>query len=234
MIKIGHNPGYWFDGHSFYADRAGAPINDEQRAAIRLDLCRRSFNMARWAGESTSAGLTVSVGAHSLTVAYLAGWLMSTTSPSWDIASAEIFGAVHDLGEMLGLGDVASPFLRRMPELDLACRQHQAAAAGLYGLQDASAEVANFVGIADRLSAVIERRLVFVDHTGDCEDPEARSRYMRMQSTRGGKIACICAVDLLTRRRIPEVLDDVIRGNVSMSSIVSGARVRAGHALGDR
>ena len=231
MIKIGHNPGYWFDGSIFTADRDGAPISDGQRAAIRLDLCRRSFNMARWAGESTSAGLTVSVGAHSLTVAYLAG--ISTTSSGSNI-SAEIFGAVHDLGETTGLGDVASPFRRRMQELDLACRQHQAAAAGLYGLREAPVEVTVAVALADALSGVIERRLVFGDHSGDCESPAARDRYRWMKSTKSGQIALICAVDLLTRRRIPEVLDDVIRGKVSMSSIVSGARVRAGHALGDR
>lgn len=177
-IKLGVRPGAWFDGHTF-STKDGRPLDEHTLDEVALDLCRRLFKMARWQGEANEHGACVSVGDHSI----LAGRLARIIAKARDLSdeTAELayrLGVTHDLGEVLGLGDPASPFLRELPETNARSKQHQAAAMTLFNIGDDHSAwgveaASQVVKDADALAALYERRLFFADHTGDCESPRA-------------------------------------------------------------
>lgn len=182
MIKITDgSAGWWFDDHHFYSlDRSPLDYESESAEDLRRLLCARTFNLPRWAGEEGRFG-PVSVGFHSLLVSHLAGRLAEARDLSSDcVRLAKSYGAAHDLGERLGLGDIVSPILRKHPEIKALNVRHQHAVEDLftpwlptptadnYEMRIAAAQV---VHDADHLAAAIERRHLFDDDSGDCEAP---------------------------------------------------------------
>lgn len=182
MIKIAQgSDGWWFDGDHFYTDRDGTPLDYASDSAeqLRRLIVRRTFNLYRWDGEEGPYG-PVSVGFHSLLVAHLAGRLARSRDLSEDISKmAERYGATHDLGEPIGIGDIAGPLLRQSPEVKALNERHQMAAVGLFKqwmpIQSMWNTVfaARVVKDADHLAAAIERRYLFNDNSKDMESPGA-------------------------------------------------------------
>lgn len=180
MIKIGNgSAGWWFDGHRFAMDRnMTTPVDDLD--ALRRALIARAFNLNRWQGEAGPHG-PVSVGLHSLIVSDFARALaVARDLPDATCDLAARFGAIHDLGETLGMGDIAAPWLRsgRIDDARIACEAHQAAVNELFapavspGFEAVHAASA-ITKDADRAAAAFERRALFGDETRDCEHPSA-------------------------------------------------------------
>lgn len=169
MIGIGYD--YTFDGATF-GRWDGRPLDSHDRGEIVDTLVRRAFNISRWQGERL-----YSVGEHSLVVAGLAALL--ATREGYEavfVRTCIRYGAAHDLGETLGLGDIAAPFLRAHPKIAAIVRQHQRAAEDLLDTVP-RAEVAAIVKKADQLAAHLERRILFFDTSGRCDSPEARALF---------------------------------------------------------
>lgn len=169
IIKLGRTP-YWFDGERFtVGNRPGAPgLDFDERKDLIRHLCGKARHLARWQGEENDAGNVVSVYDHSLLVAFLAYEIarkrLGEDSP--DLRHCLIGGLVHDLGETLGLGDIAAPFLRKWPELRDRCNAHQSVINQMMRVDSYKC-----VKDADHLAAAIERRVFFGDFTLDCEAP---------------------------------------------------------------
>lgn len=180
MIKIQDGPrGWWFNGHAFGEDRElTKPVQDLD--ALRRVLIARSFNLNRWQGQAGPKG-PVSVGLHSLIVADFAESLARARDLPDPIARlARRFGATHDLGETLGMGDIAAPWLRsgKIPDAVAMCELHQAAVNELFAPKEspgpgAIMAASQVVKDADRAAAAVERRAFFDDATGDCEHHSA-------------------------------------------------------------
>lgn len=170
-IKLGRTP-YWFDGEVFTVGRGAGEytlLNDDERRDLIRHLCGKARHLARWQGEENDAGSVVSVYDHSLLVAFLAYEIarkrLGEDSP--DLRHYLIGGLVHDLGETLGLGDPAAPFLRAWPDLGKRCRDHQFVIDQMMMVDTNT----RFIKDADHLAAAIERRVFFGDFTRDCEAP---------------------------------------------------------------
>lgn len=172
-----HGRGWWFDGDHFYRNRreaeerapAIAPGTPEASHILGA-LCRRLFKLNRWQGERSRLGC-VSVGAHSLLVAGLAGRLAEVRGAIFDQQICYRAGAAHDLGEALGLGDTAGPLVRAFPRIRELAEQHQRAAERLLGFGFHGKGVRSIVKDADHLAAAIERRGFFGDNSRDMESP---------------------------------------------------------------
>lgn len=171
--------GWWFNGHIFSEDRElTKPVQDLD--ALRRALVARAFNLNRWQGESGPKG-PVSVGLHSLIVADFAESLARARDLPDPVARlARRLGATHDLGETLGMGDIAAPWLRsgNINDAVAMCGQHQSAVNALFAPKespgfDAVYAASQVVKDADRAAAAFERRAFFDDFTGDCEHPSA-------------------------------------------------------------
>lgn len=181
MIKICNGPdGWWFDGHRFSDTRdMCTPVAD--RDALRRAIVRRAFYLNRWQGECGPYG-PVSVGVHSLIVADFAYHLAIARDLSEETARlARRFGATHDLGETLGMGDIAAPWLRsgKIESARCMCEAHQAEVNLLFAPSkspgfDAVHAASQIVKDADRAAAAFERRCFFGDSSGDCEAPGVR------------------------------------------------------------
>lgn len=188
-IKLGRT-GYWYGDDQGFASglhenpTGGAwvfrfvPLTDDDRGPLLRYLVRCLFGLNRWQGEANDDGERWSVGHHSLLVAALAGRLALVRGWSADdVRLAVRLGAVHDLGEALGLGDIAAPWLRADWRLAGGmCRLHQRHAAALAGLDDKDAQFdahASLVKDADHLAAALERRYFFGDVARDMESPDA-------------------------------------------------------------
>lgn len=150
-------------------------MESESADELRRIICKRSFNLPRWAGEEGPHG-TVSVGVHSLLVSFLAGRLAMARDCSDEIIRlAKAIGAVHDGGERTGgIGDVISPIIRAYPGVKEANEDCQAAAFRLFdpwigwsGLMSEDIGAQLIVKDADHLAAAIERRYLFDDDSGD-------------------------------------------------------------------
>lgn len=178
--KICDGPsGWWFDGDWFYDDplctKPIANCSDGSRR-LRVLLCERVFSLYRWAGEEGPYGC-FSVGAHCQLVAYLARRLAEERDlDDATQALAMRFGAVHDLGERLGLGDPARPIVRSFSTLSAIAERHQAAAARLFfgaslpsAMSRGAWAAAQIVHDADSVACLIERRALYADHSGDVE-----------------------------------------------------------------
>lgn len=167
-IKLGRTP-FWFDGKVFTVGRGAdeRPLNAEERRDLLRHLCGKARHLARWQGEENDAGAVVSVYDHSLLVAFLAYEIarkrLGEGSP--DLRYYLVGGLVHDLGETLGLGDIASPFLRGWHELSKRCGDHQFAIDQMMQVDTNTRMIKD----ADHLAAAIERRVFFGDFTRDCE-----------------------------------------------------------------
>lgn len=182
MIKLGRTP-YWFTGDRFLAggNPASSPhrdLTDEDREPLLRYLCTCAFGLNRWQGEENEHGHRWSVGDHSILVAALAGRLAILRGLDADeVALAVRLGAVHDLGETLGLGDIAAPWLRSAGlgwlYLREQCMLHQAHAEAVAGLGTTSIGLA-LIKDADHLAAALERRYFFGDTSGDMEHPDAQ------------------------------------------------------------
>lgn len=172
-----HGRGWWFDGDHFFRSRREA---EEQGPAIAPGsaeashilgaICRRLFKINRWQGESGPHGC-VSVGAHSLLVATIAGCLADVRGDVFDRRICYRAGAVHDLGEALGMGDPASPWVRGFAEIREQAERHQRAVERLLGFGSHGAGVRSIVKDADHLAAAIERRVIFGDDSREMESP---------------------------------------------------------------
>ena len=181
MIKLGKTP-YWFDGFNFWARDRLLPhekervIYSDDHEPILRHLCRLAFGLNRWQGEPDDDGECWSMGDHSILVAALAGRLSRLRGlDAAEAALAVRGGAVHDLGETLGLGDPAAPWLRGDGSVAVAlragCARHQAAVDRLAGLHGVVPGL--LVGDADRLAAALERRIFFSDDSRDTESADA-------------------------------------------------------------
>ena len=196
-IKLGRS-GYWHTPDGFaraggFHNSAGGDrpravatalvtITDDDRGPLLRYLVSCLFGLNRWQGEADDDGERWSVGRHSLLVAALAGRLALVRGWSAeDVRMAVRLGAVHDLGEALGLGDIAAPWLRSDAHFARLCRIHQRHAAALAGLDDGTRpdDPASFtmasalVKDADHLAAALERRYFFDDFSRDMESPVA-------------------------------------------------------------
>jgi 5'-deoxynucleotidase YfbR-like HD superfamily hydrolase len=169
-IKLGRTP-YWFNGERFtVGNRPSAPdLDANERRDLLRHLCGKASHLARWQGEENDAGNVVSVYDHSLLVAFLAYEIARKRlgEDSQDLRYYLIGGLGHDLGETLGLGDIAGPFLRAWPELGKRCRDHQFVIDQMMQIDTNT----RFIKDADHLAAAIERRVFFGDFTRDCESP---------------------------------------------------------------
>ena len=175
MIKLGRT-GYWFDGSTFLVgDREKKrPITDEDRRPLLAYLCACAFGLNRWQGEANENGERWSVGEHSILVAALAGRLALLRGMSPDDARlAVVGGAIHDLGETLGLGDIAAPWLRSAAgtSLRLWCASHQAQVESFIGWSGLLPDL--LIKDADHLAAALERRVFFGDMSRNMEHPDA-------------------------------------------------------------
>lgn len=167
MIGIGYD--HTFDGSTF-GRWDGQPLDSHDREEILDALVARAFNLSRWQGE-----LLFSVGEPSLVVAGLAA-LLATRDELPVVRQSIRYGAAHDIGETLGLGDPASPFLRAHPAIAAVVQQHQRAAEDLLDMVP-RADVVAIVKRADHLAAHLERRFLFFDTSGRRDAPEARALY---------------------------------------------------------
>lgn len=173
MIKLGRT-NYWFTGERFFfGDREKQrDLTYEDREPLLRYLCSCAFGLNRWQGEANDFRQRWSVGEHSILVAALAGRLAILRGLDADaVAKAVRLGAIHDLGETLGLGDIAAPWLRSARGGDLRdwCEEHQAHA---LRLTDHWGGPSPIIKDADHLAAALERRIFFGDFTGDMEHPD--------------------------------------------------------------
>lgn len=180
MIKLGRT-NYWFTGDRFVVGNpASSPhrdLTDEDREPLLRYLCTCAFGLNRWQGEENEYGERFSVGEHSLLVAALAGRIATLRGlDASDVALAVRLGAVHDLGETLGLGDIAAPWIRSAGlgwlYLREQCMLHQAHVEALAGISTTPLGASRLVKDADHLAAALERRDFFGDLTGDMEHPD--------------------------------------------------------------
>ena len=172
MIKIAQgSDGWWFDGDNFWQRPGEGQIGPGSSKAWKIveALCIRLFKLNRWQGEPGLFG-PVSVGYHSLLVAELARRL--ALARGLDAETCQRAGAGHDLGEALGLGDIAAPWIRGSEELRRLNTQHQIAVNSIISPLPASREVGRAVRDADHLAGAIERRYLFGDNSRDMEGPD--------------------------------------------------------------
>lgn len=190
MIKICNGPsGWWFDGHRFSDTRDMAtPVTDVD--GLRRAIVRRAFYLNRWQGECGPYG-PVSVGVHSLIVADFAYHLAIARDLSEETARlARRFGAIHDLGETLGMGDIAAPWLRSgsIPDAAATCVRHQQAIDLLFAPYptlgfEAVHAASQIVKDADRAAAAIERRRFFRDDSKDCAHPDSDALFVELRQS---------------------------------------------------
>lgn len=188
MIKLGRT-NYWFTGDRFVVGNpASSPhrdLTDEDREPLLRYLCTCAFGLNRWQGEENEHGHRWSVGDHSILVAALAGRLAILRTPKQFADSADMphvsaavrVAAAHDLGETLGLGDIAAPWLRGRHGTSLAswCAEHQRLAYEVSGIDKSDPSYCyTTVKDADHLAAALERRYFFGDTSGDMEHPDAQ------------------------------------------------------------
>ena len=177
MINLGRT-NYWFTGERFFfGDRERQrDLTDEDREPLLRYLCSCAFGLNRWQGEANEHSERFSVGDHSILVAALAGRLAMLRGHHVSaIATCVRLGAVHDLGETLGLGDIAAPWLRYSRGGDLRdwCEGHQRYVTRLARIDPADAiAFAGLIKDADHLAAALERRCFFGDYGGDMEHPD--------------------------------------------------------------
>lgn len=228
MIGIGD---YNFDGQAF-ACWDGAPLTAVDRHALQAMIVDRAFNLNRWQGEPGIDG-PLSVGRHSIAVGGLAALLAVREGQEKHTVEACLrYGMTHDLGETLGLGDIAAPWLRLHPELAQLVEQHQRAAEELFGLAPAPEEVARLVKTADRLAAILERRYFFSDDSGRCESPEIAPLFKELSGyfLRPARYVQIGHEDGPTRAHLG--LELVARGELLPSVCVFGMWVYRAHSRG--
>ena len=227
MIKLGKTP-YWFDGYNFTARDRLLPhekervIYSDDHEPILRHLCRLAFGLNRWQGEPNDDGEHWSVADHSILVAALAGRLALLRGlDAADVALAVRGGAVRDLGETLGLGDQAAPWLRGdgpvAVALRLGCARHQAAVDRLAGLHGVMPDI--LVGDADRLAAALERRYFFGD---DSRDMEAKDAEKLLAEIWGSSLQT-CLLHIQAEARVKaDVLLGLILGRPGTSEKVLG------------
>jgi len=121
------------------------PLSFWQVDVVLGELCARAEKLTRWQGRSNRYSRSISVAEHSLLVA----WIVSQDHPE-----AARWAAAHDLGETLGLGDPAAPWLDLYPGLRVAHHEHQAAVDRLLG--DCPPEISRAVHEADVAARSIE------------------------------------------------------------------------------
>ena len=215
MIGIGD---YNFNGRTF-ARWDGAPFIAEDRRALQSMIVDRAFNMPRWQGEPGREG-PLSIGRHSIAVGGLAALLAVREGKGRHTAEECLrYGVAHDFGEVLGLGDIAAPWLRLHPYLAQLVEQHQRAAEELFELAPAPEDVARLVKTADRLAVIFERRFFFADYSGRCESPEVVSLFEELSQE---------------RRFMPAMRPaEVERMGVGASTNLSAERIAQGRALPD-
>lgn len=186
MIKLG-GCGFWYHEAYGFSSSATGPrwLDDRERRQLVRYLCGCLWRTPRWQGEVNEHGETWSVGQHSVLVAALCGRLALARGLDLDTARLAVrVGAAHDLGEALGLGDIAAPWLRLDERLRRWAADHQRAAYALVGVDDGGRgplEVSPYtehdegderpalVRDADRVAAALERRLHFGDASHDME-----------------------------------------------------------------
>jgi len=176
VIKLGRTD-YWFDGRAFlFGNREkNRLITDEDRRPLLAYLCACADRLPRWQGEENDMAEVFTVGMHSRLVAALAGRLALVRGLDATAVRVAIrLGAVHDLGETLGLGDIAAPWLRSSAGADLRewCMLHQAHVEALAGLGTTPLS-AHLIKDADHLAAALERRYHFGDLSHDMEHADA-------------------------------------------------------------
>jgi hypothetical protein len=170
-LLVGLSERYGYDALGFIVAPPGKTIttappirldeaDKEHVERLRRLLIERLFYLNRWGGEPTLYGCQLSVGIHSIIVAMLAG--MRARRSGWvqqkQIGEYEATGAIHDIGEALGLGDVPGPLLDAHPAIEAVRQEHQRMASALFpaGLRK-FAVVNETIGNIDRGVRIWER-----------------------------------------------------------------------------
>jgi hypothetical protein len=171
-LLVGLSERYGYDALGFIVAPPGKTITTA--TPIRLDdadkehverlrrlLIERLFYVNRWGGEPTFYGRPLSVGIHSIIVAMLAG--IRARRSGWaqqeQIGEFEAVGAIHDIGEPVGLGDVPGPLLDAHPAIEAVRQEHQRMASALFPAATPAPAtiIAEVVGNIDRGVRIWER-----------------------------------------------------------------------------
>lgn len=237
MIKLGRT-NYWFTGDRFFfGDREKQrDLTDEDREPLLRYLCTCAFGLNRWQGEENEHGHRWSVGDHSILVSALAGRLALLRGlGADDVALAVRLGAIHDLGETLGLGDIAAPWLRSAGlgwlYLREQCMLHQAHAEAVAGLGTTSIGLA-LIKDADHLAAALERRVFFGDFTNDMEHPDVPRLMMEVFGRKSWDDIDDEGHDLVYPFNSEALLDLILGGNDENVYVLGDIMIDRGKAVG--
>lgn len=236
MIKLGRT-NYWFTGDRFFfGDREKQrDLTDEDREPLLRYLCTCAFGLNRWQGEENEHGRW-SVGDHSILVSALAGRLALLRGlGADDVALAVRLGAIHDLGETLGLGAIAAPWLRSAGlgwlYLREQCMLHQAHAEAVAGLGTTSIGLA-LIKDADHLAAALERRVFFGDFTNDMEHPDVPRLMMEVFGRKSWDDIDDEGHDLVYPFNSEALLDLILGGNDENVYVLGDIMIDRGKAVG--
>lgn len=233
MIKLGRT-NYWFTGDRFFfGDREKQrDLTADDREPLLRYLCTCAFGLNRWQGEANEYGERFSVGDHSILVAALAGRLAILRGLDADaVAKAVRLGAIHDLGETLGLGDIAAPWLRSARGGDLRdwCEEHQA---HVLGLTDHWGGPSPIIRDADHLAAALERRVFFGDFTNDMEHPDVPRLMMEVFGRKSWDDIDDEGHDLVYPFNSEALLDLILGGDDENVYVLGDCMIRGGKAVG--
>ena len=143
-LLVGLSERYGYDALGFIVAPPGKTIttatpirlyeaDKEHVERLRRLLIERLFCVNRWGGEVTMYSKPMSVGVHSILVALLAAARARKAGLDEEaIAEHEAAGAIHDIGEALGLGDVPGPLLAAHPAIEAVRQEHQRMASALF------------------------------------------------------------------------------------------------------
>lgn len=237
MIKLGRT-NYWFTGDRFFfGDREKQrDLTADDREPLLRYLCTCAFGLNRWQGEANERGERVSVGDHSVLVAALAGRLARLRGHAVNtIGTCVRLGAVHDLGETLGLGDIAAPWLRssRGAYLHAWCEEHQRHVTRLARIDPADRiALAGLIKDADHLAAALERRVFFGDFTNDMEHPDVPRLMMEVFGRKSWDDIDDEGHDLVYPFNSEALLDLILGGNDENVYVLGDIMIDRGKAVG--
>jgi hypothetical protein len=237
-LLVGLSERYGYDALGFIFAPPGKTITTAP--PIRLDeadkehvdrlrrlLIERLFYLNRWGGEPTFYGRPLSVGIHSIIVAMLAG--MRARRSGWvqqkQIGEYEATGAIHDIGEALGLGDVPGPLLDAHPAIEAVRQEHQRMASALFpaGLRK-FAVVNETIGNIDRGVRIWERHW-FYPESYQLPYTPADGAAVALRDF-GEVIRALPVKDWIEGRRIDEAVDILLS-----LALGNGAALTAGGSI---
>lgn len=214
-LLVGLSERYGYDALGFIVAPPGKTITTA--TPIRLDdadkehverlrrlLIERLFYVNRWGGEVTMYSKPMSVGVHSILVALLAAARARKAGLDEEaIAEHEATGAIHDIGEALGLGDVPGPLLDAHPAIEVVRQEHQRMASALFPAAAPFTVGARIVAIIDKGIRVWERLWFYPESYAidvDGNNPVALQAF-------GAIVRSLPVKDWIEGRRIDEAVD---------------------------